>query len=100
MPTKVCFQKVEIPSQSPLGRSAPVVGNVNSRSVSMASVSSAEAAAAERERGGPDNGNGNGNVDPAEVRALTGDVKVFNTAMSRLRRVNQQDPESTGESLK
>ena len=40
------------------------------------------------------------NCSPAEVRALTGDVKVFNTAMSRLRRVNQQDPEATGESLK
>ena len=71
-------------------------GNVNSsRSVSMASVSSAEAAAASAASEG-----NNGAVDPAEVRALTGDVKVFNTAMSRLRRVNQQDPEATGESLK
>ena len=91
------FSKGGDTKSSPLGRSAPVVGNVNSRSVSMASVSSAEA---ERERGGAGPDNGNGNVDPAEVRALTGDVKVFNTAMSRLRRVNQQDPESTGESLK
>ena len=62
------------PNQPTSGRSAPVIGNVNSRSVSMASVSSAEA---ERERGGAGPDNGNGNVDPAEVRALTGDVKAW-----------------------
>jgi hypothetical protein len=64
-------------------------GSSSHRSVSMASVSS-------------EGSNGSGNpsaVDPVEVRALTGDVKVFNKAMSRLRSVNQPDPDSV-ESIK
>ena len=59
---------MDAPKSSPTPAPAPVIGNTNSRSVSMASGSSAE------ERG--DNGSANAAVDPAEVRALTNDVKV------------------------
>ena len=69
---------MDAPKSSPTPAPAPAIGNTASRSVSMASGSSAE------ERG--DNGSASAAVDPAEVRALTNDVKVSSDVQNEFRR--------------